>query len=870
MKTVVIPLLLTLCIFSTINAVERDTIRIGGIDGLDPYLQEEPIEILMALSGGGARGLSTIGILKALEERNIMISGIAGTSMGGIIGGLYACGYTPAELDSIADELDFTLLFTNSPPRKSMLSTKRQHKEQHLVTVRFDNYKPVIPQGLTTAQRLTSLLTGLTTRANYQCNADFYKLQIPFVTIATDVVSGKQVILDSGSLADAMRATMAFPLAFTGLERNGQLLMDGGMVTPIPVSLAKSLSHDHALVVAVNTSSNLLGKDQLLTPVDIANQVTTIMTSDQLQSELALADLVITPQLEKFNSTDFDYKDTLIQIGYEIGLEMADSIYALYSKTNPQTVVTINKVYTTTLTDRELKNLNRVITNKELKRSELIGILKTFSLRNKYFQLEAVLTKTTQSSQDESRYDLVLTGIPYFRYNDVTIRISGNREIDSHILAMELLTPDSLITPRSLLHSLNRMLDLYHNQGYDLVDIKNLSADYQRKVIDIEIDEAIIRRVDVENNSRTKDWYVRSYFSLQQGELYSTTKADQGIKNIYGTDLFNRVTVNAIPSDNGVIVKIWVEERENVQLRLGWHWDDEYESEEFLELMNDNVGGIGLEYLLHGQYATHRRKYLASFKTDRILSTYLTSQVTLYRTEIDRQLYDLQDEPLPAVREEYKNGLKLSLGQQIARLGTVSASIVLERVSYEEPDLDIAFNLHKIEFESLVETFDQLPFPHTGSKSLLQLQLAGKLVGGDVEYTKFYSSYEIYLPFSEYVNYHPKVALGISRSGLPPTERFYLGGFHSFVGFRTHQLSGDKMFIFSHELRVKLPWQFYLTSRYDMGEVYSSTDQIKLRNLRYGAGIGLAYDSPVGPFEFGYGIVNKDFERFYLNIGLNF
>ena len=169
-----------------------------------------------------------------------------------------------------------------------------------------------------------------------------------------------------------------------------------------------------------------------------------------------------------------------------------------------------------------------------------------------------------------------------------------------------------------------------------------------------------------------------------------------------------------------------------------------------------------------------------------------------------------------------------------------------------------------------VELFDRIPFPNSGNRHLVQLQLAGKYIGGDEEFTRFYASFETYFPLGRYLNYHPHLAIGISRSGLPPSEQFFLGGLHSFAGFRTHQLAGDKMFIFSNEVRVKLPLMFYLSGRHDMGEVYVSSDQIKLRNLRHGVGISLALDSPIGPCELGYGIVNTDLDRFYVNVGFRF
>ena len=230
-----------------------DTLRIGGLSGADPDLQAESYPILLALSGGGARGLASIGLLQAFEEKNIKVAAITGTSMGGIVGGLYACGHSPEELKKIIQAIDFTTLFTNTPARSSMFLTQRQERDRHLVSLRFDGLRPHIPQGLTAGQRLTSLLTSLTAKANYRANGDFTRLPIPFKTITTDIVHGRMEVMSSGSLPDAMRATMAFPLAFTGVERNGMILMDGGMVAPIPVEQVKAMCDSVSLVVAVNT-----------------------------------------------------------------------------------------------------------------------------------------------------------------------------------------------------------------------------------------------------------------------------------------------------------------------------------------------------------------------------------------------------------------------------------------------------------------------------------------------------------------------------------------------------------------------------------------------------------------------------------------
>ena len=868
-KRIILTYIIVIITALTVQANKK--IVIGGLDGLDPNRSQERYPVLLALSGGGSRGLTVIGLLRAFEEKGIEVVGIAGTSIGGIIGGLYASGYSPTELDSIASKLNFRLVFANSPPRNSMFLTKREGRQNHLLSIRFDKYRPVIPKALTAGQELTSLLTELTTRPNYQCGADFSKLPIPFITICTDIVSGKQVLLKNGSIADAMRATMAFPLAFTGVERDNQILMDGGMVTPIPVDLARQQSDEIDFVVAINTASKLLPIEEIKTPVDIADQVTSIMTADKLKEQLDKADFVINPPIDDFVSSDFKFKDSLISIGYNYGLKKSDEIITLLKEKRENKLLSLQSIDSESLPSDEIAQLKAMLPNDMISYHELTDILKEFTLNNNYFRLEISLVDVEEDSTHSAGTSISINGYKNFNLSNITLRFIGNSVFDETTLAEQFLKNHTEISSVVIEDGVALIEKLYHDRGYDLVNVKNISIDPDKKIITITIDEAIIRDIAVTNNRHTKDWFIRSYFPLNKKEPYSTQLASEGIRNIYGTDLFDRVTVDAIPSVKGAIVKIGVEEKHSSRLRLGWHWNDEYDSEEFVEFLDDNFGGIGLEYLLHARYSPNRQHYFFSFKADRILSTYLTSQIKLYRKILNRQTYDETDIPV-GIREERKKGFSLSVGQQIARLGTVSVDFKAEEIDYFDSnfDQDVNYGLRMLEFESLLENFDRIPFTNKGNKHLFLLQFAGKYVGGDIQFTKFYTSHESYIPLGRYFTLHPYLALGASRSGLPPTEQFHLGGLHSFTGFRTHQLAGDKMFLFSNEMRIKLPFKLYFSAKYDLGEVYNSTDQIKLRNLRNAVGCSLALNSPLGPIEFGYGIVNSDQEQTYLNIGFHF
>jgi len=850
-------------------------IVIGGMDGIDPFLSDEPPQIKLALSGGGARGLGTVGILRAFEERNIKIAAITGTSIGGIIGGLYACGYSAAELTEILRDIDFRLFLSNQPARSSMFLTKRQGRERHLLSIRFDGIRPHIPQGFTTGQEVTALLTSLTNRTNYLAGGDFTRFPIPFKTVGTDVVSGEEIVFSEGSLADAMRATIAFPLAFTGVEIGSRLVMDGGMVTPVPVDIARRMGDTSLLVVAINTTSPLLTRDQLITPVDVAGQVTSIMTADKLSDQLSRADFVIEPCPDSFSTTDFRFRDSIVEIGYRVGLEAADSLLKLLKEDRDTSTYCISEVRVVT-SNRELADkITATLLGSNFSRYQMRQELKLIVRDNDLFGLTADLQTVNipEPAHTETERESLIEIEPQeqWRVSETTFEFTGNSVYNDSLLLAQFAFTDSLISPSDLKRGLDEIIARYHADGYDLAGVRDIEFNKTDKKIIITLDEAIVRRIDVRNNRRTKDWLVRSYFPIKRGSPYSTRKASTGIDNIYATDLFERVTLDLFPYDIGAILQIGVKEKKYTQLRFGWHWHDEYKSEQFMELLDDNIFGIGMEYLIHARTGHDRWRYQTDLRAHRIFSTYLTALIRLYHYRWDRAIFNGQGEELGS-RRELRSGLLISIGQQIARLGTVSGGVSFEEIRQTDrrTDVEERFNLRSILLQSQLETFNRVPFPESGSKHNLEITIAGKALGGEVEFTRLFSSLEGYIPLGRNLNFHPKVSIGISRTGLPPSEQFYIGGLHSFSGFRTDQLAGDKFLLINQELRLKLPLHVYLFARYDVGEVYNSSDQIKLRNLRHGYCFSIALDTPIGPFEFGYGIVDSDTDRLYFNAGLAF
>jgi len=868
-KSIILSVLIGLIAISAL--ADKTSIRLGW-NGNQYYTPKDGGQIGLALSGGGARGLAQIGVLKAFEEADLNIGGIAGTSIGGIIGGLYAAGYTASELDSIISDIDFNKLFSNKPARTSMFLTQREEMERYILSIRFDGFKPYIPQALTTGQQLSGLLSSLTLKANYISGGDFNKLRIPYRAVTTDIVSGEEKVLYQGNLADAMRATMAFPLAFTGVETGDMILMDGGMVDPIPVKVVRRLNPDLDLIVAVNTTSELLPRDKINNPVDIANQATSIMTMDKLAEALESADLVVTPDIEPYLGIDFENADSLIGLGYRAGKKVIPEIRQKLRATENSNVYSVRKVVFKNSAPEVNDELFSIKPGDIVTEDSLWAAARSFYQDAQLFFLKIdIIPDNNLGGNNDCILEVDAVRQLYFRNLDIIF--SGNSVFSDSVIATCLTFTDDFISADDILRFSRRLVALYKSRGFDLANLKYMTYNPEDHKLNIEIDEAMIEAIKVSGNDRTKQWLIKSNFPLHVGHPFNSREAGKGINNIYSTDLFEKVTMNLMPGDSGAVVRISVIERKYTQARLGWHWDNEYHSEEFIELLDDNLFGTGQEFMIHAQYGNRRQKYDISLKADRFFSTYFTYKTRIFYSILDRNLYDEAGDVDSSFRED-RAGFEFLLGHQISRLGTVSGGIKWEEIKtkYSPGGNSDRIKLRSFELRSLVETINRLPFPTRGKKHLFYFQYSADILGGETNFSKLYSSVESYFQLTDWLNFHPRVAIGLTDAehGVPESEKFYIGGHYSFYGFQTDELVGGKMVLGNMEVRFNLPYRFYLSTRYDLGQVYSTVDQIKLKNIHHGFGISLAYDSPIGPFDFGYGKSGSHPDVFYIDIGLVF
>lgn len=275
-------------------------------------------KIGLVLSGGAARGLAHIGVLKALEEQGVRIDAIAGTSMGAVVGGLYASGYSIAELEKLATTLDWQQALSDAPPRKDVPFRRKQDDRDFLVKQKLsfrDDGSLGLPLGVIQGQNLALLLESkLAHTADIR---DFDKLPIPFRAVATDITSGEKVVFRRGHLPQVIRASMSIPAVFAPVELDGRLLVDGGMTDNIPVDVVREMGVDLAIVVDIGTP--LRNRKQLATVVDVLNQSITLMTrrnSEEQLASLRREDILVQPPLAAFGVTDFGRAQDMIDAGY--------------------------------------------------------------------------------------------------------------------------------------------------------------------------------------------------------------------------------------------------------------------------------------------------------------------------------------------------------------------------------------------------------------------------------------------------------------------------------------------------------------------------------------------------------------------------
>ena len=312
-------------IFSTL------VLSIGILLPFSLHSQEQRKKVGVVLSGGGAKGMAHIKALQVIEEAGIPIDYIAGTSMGAIVGGLYAIGYTPEQLDSMVRKQDWTFLLSDRIKRSAMSLTDRERSEKYTVSIPFTKTpKDAATGGIMKGQNLANLFSDLT--VGYHDSIDFNKLPIPFACVAANVVNGEQIVFHDGILSTAMRASMAIPGVFTPVRQDSMVLVDGGIVNNYPADVVKAMGAD--IIIGVDVQNALKKADKLNSVPDILGQIVDITCQSNHEKNVDLTDTYIRVNVDGYSSASFTPAaiDTLMRRGEEAAKAQWGSLLALKKK----------------------------------------------------------------------------------------------------------------------------------------------------------------------------------------------------------------------------------------------------------------------------------------------------------------------------------------------------------------------------------------------------------------------------------------------------------------------------------------------------------------------------------------------------------
>jgi NTE family protein len=281
-----------------------------------------PPKVGLVLSGGGAKGLAHIGALKVIEESGIKVDYIGGTSMGAIVGALYASGYSAHELDSIFKKTDFTDLIQDNVPRGAKTFYEKEDSERYALSLPFTNFKVSFPPAISGGQNIYNMLVQLL--FHVKDIQDFRKLPIPFLCIATNVETGEEVLLDKGYLPEAIVASGTFPSLFEPSEIDGDILIDGGVVNNYPIDQVRAMGAD--IIIGVDVQHDLATRESLSSATEILLQINNYRTVNDMKRKSGQTDIYIRPDIDEFSVIDFEKGNQIIKSGEEAARTFQDEL----------------------------------------------------------------------------------------------------------------------------------------------------------------------------------------------------------------------------------------------------------------------------------------------------------------------------------------------------------------------------------------------------------------------------------------------------------------------------------------------------------------------------------------------------------------
>jgi NTE family protein len=824
----------------------------------------------LALSGGGANGFSQIGVLKALDEENIPIDFIAGTSIGALVGGLYSAGYTAPELEVIANTLPLKNLFSldNDAPRTNSYLEQKSIRDRASIAIRFDGFRLVLPKSLSSAQNLTKTLDLLILNAPYHATHDFSDLPVKFRAVTTDLVSGRRITLTSGPLSEAMRASSTIPILYQPIERNGLKLADGGLVANLPVDELVAAGAEYKIAVDSHGRMYKDG-DDIDNPLKAADQAMTILTQVQYPVQLDLADIIIAPDLGDHKATDISDIRRLIDAGYAKGKLLASTI-SRNIQVQPTRDIDITR-YSKTIQGipdspacfEQKRTANGIVRNASRAKATLHELLATDLFSRVYAEI------------DQRQRTIVFVLMPLPRIDKVEVTGGPAEDVTEkeRNAAFKAIT-GTLYTNAIATNSLEKLVKLYRNKGYSLVGIDGTSIDGSRLRVRLSSGRVDVISISQDRNI-TRATPVRRELEIDSTRVLQLANAEKSIDNLYGTGVFSRVSLSAESQglSNGKQpsrINLRLDEKPATVLRLGLRYDETSNAQMLLDFRNENLNGTANSIGGWAKFSQKNNRFNVEFSIPRIGRTPLTLYSKAFYDQRDletRQKILKAEAPRTPFLQPYalgiqRYGMTVAFGTQIRTNARLVADMTLQNAqSYPRNSMAETMAKENIGMASLgaqfiLDTRNSSFLPSEGRYMNIRYTSARGIKDDVNDFWQLVGSFEENISTGNDTTLQISAIAGTSSQTIPFSEKFFLGGMgnaysYRFLGLKENDLIGNNIAVAGAQFRYKSPVQLIfptsLIGAYNIGNVWQLRSEMSICELVQGVGAGLVWETPIGP-----------------------
>lgn len=848
--------------------IDYETYKVINSDEYSTIIPNEEYfrpHISLILSGGGARGFAHIGVIQGLEKRGIKINSIVGTSIGAIVGSLYASGYTPDEIIDIFHKIDWEELFKliENTDRREYIIDNKSLFDKSLLKVYFKNFEAIFPQGFSFANRLNEILSNLLYKSKYIPLDTYDDLRYPFRAVATDIVQGTTVILKEKSLPLSVRASSTIPLRHSPVKLDNMLLVDGGLMANLPVSSAiKEFNPD--ITIAVDVTSPLFDFENLDRAWNVADQIVSIEMKKYTELERKKADYVITPKLGNYSNTNFEFLDSLITLGRDAFDELSN---ILIDEINRKTDENINLFLS-----EHFKN-ELFFDNIELQNVSKVDSFKIFSLvkNGKLIPVSEILKILIKSEG---------------KYNKITYVVSDNNKLiikaNSIIQLKSIEYADQL--PDELIKFINQLqyeyfaeevnIDLINKLaesilsearklGYCFLYIDTIKWNSTNNSLYFKVNPGYIENIRIIGNQSIKNNIIERELLFKEKQIATYEQIRQSRGNLMATSLFSFVDIYPQKNENDNIdMIVFIAEAGNQILQLGIRADNERNLQASFDFIHNNLFNTGLQLNFSFFGGSRNQNFNITGLNPKLLNADFTTNFLLY---LDNRRYFVYENivDLPNTRIISNNigenqwnrvGGMISFGNQIGKNGKLSIDLRLEK--YREfsigktPGNFSNLSTFKINFQ--YDSGDDPYYPTEGS--VINTYLESNLIPTSQYFTSFSKIYISLSNFNTFLDRNTICYGGMIGAGdqtMPTTEMFWMGGENNFWGLRQDQYFGRqiaKVFLtYRYRIPVKTIFDMYFSLHYNTGRVWLNTTQIKMSSFLHGFGLSYSFNTPLGP-----------------------